>query len=164
MKTQRGRWTKREGGGIDSEARERAERERGREEPAAEEERGSFWTPSNCQDFQLSCTLSPPPLSSCLSTLQTQTPLCATGAPADGLIYAHQAYGAALKTSQTHAHNALHGANFNSQLCKCCREMQESVCLSVCTSLLFGDAIFISHTISTGIVTFPSLGSLWLLL
>lgn len=44
--------------------REREREIEKREEPAAEEERGSFWTLSGCQDFRLLCTLSPPSLSS----------------------------------------------------------------------------------------------------
>lgn len=52
---------------------------------------------------------------SCLSAPQRQT-RTHDGAPADGLIYAAQAYGAGLKTR--HARGAIHGANFKSQLCK----------------------------------------------
>lgn len=103
-------------------------REKGREEPAAEEERGSFLTPSSCQDFQLSCTLPPPPIGLLPLHIANTDSHTRHGAPADGLIYAHQACGAALKTSQTHS--AIHGANFNSQLCKSCHEIQECFCLS----------------------------------
>lgn len=110
MKTQRGRWIRREGGGIHSKPRER-----GRER-AAEKERGSFWTPSSCQDFQLSCTLSSPVELLSLHTANTDFPSRQRRSSRWTYLRSPGLWSSA---EDKHAHNALHGANFNSQLCKC---------------------------------------------
>ncbi|MED6279205.1 hypothetical protein CHARACLAT_032103, partial [Characodon lateralis] len=112
---------------------------------------GAFELPVAVRIFRLLCTRSPPP-----SPFSDVSPHCKTQTlthtlsqhPADGPFYTHQPQGPALKTSQTHAHRALHGANFNSQLCK-------SSYLELL--LIQADAIFIFHT-------FPSSGSVWILL